>query len=94
MIVTSKELARRELIGLKCRVISATNPFLRGLEGTVVDETKNMIVLDDGRKEKRIPKKDAKFQFEVLEKKIEVDGKMISGRPEDRIRRRFDGYRH
>lgn len=88
-----EELARRELIGLKCRVVSATNPFLKGLEGTVVDETKNMIVLDNGYKEKKIPKRDAKFQFEVLEKKVEIEGKLLASRPEDRIRRRFDGHR-
>jgi ribonuclease P protein subunit POP4 len=77
------------LIGLKAEVSSSTNRSSIGLKGIVVDETRNMIVLDDGKKERKIPKSEACFCFELHDSLIEIDGKLLIGRPEDRIRKRF-----
>lgn len=79
----TRKIARHELIGLKCRVIHATNPGLIGLEGIVVDETKHMLVLSSGIKEKKIPKSEVVLKFG----RIEIEGKELVGRPEDRVKK-------
>lgn len=79
----TRKIARHELIGLKCRVIHATNPGLIGLEGIVVDETKHMLVLSSGIKEKKIPKSEVVLKFG----EIEIEGKELVGRPEDRVKK-------
>lgn len=73
-------LRKSELIGLKCRITHAANPSLIGREGIVVDETKHVLVLSDGMKERKIPKKEVVLRFG----EIEIDGKELVGRPEDR----------
>ena len=80
--ITPKTLVRHELIGLKCRVVRASNPEITGIEGTVIDETRNMLVIENGKR-RMIPKKGTIFQFE-LEETVRVDGRLLSGRPEDR----------
>ncbi len=62
---------------------------MAGLKGTVVDETRNIIVLDDGKKERKIPKSEAKFLFRLPTALVEVQGKLLVGRPEDRVKKRF-----
>jgi ribonuclease P protein subunit POP4 len=84
--ITPKTLTRHELIGLKCKVVRATNPEIIGMEGTVIDESKNMITIENDKR-RMIPKKDATFQFE-LEEPVMVDGKLLMGRPEDRVNMR------
>ncbi len=84
--LTPKTLKRHELIGLKCRVIRASNPVIIGLEGTVIDESKNMITIENDKRRK-ISKKNTTFQFE-LESSVIVDGSDIIGRPEDRVNSR------
>jgi ribonuclease P protein subunit POP4 len=89
-MITADNLARHELIGLKCKVIDAKNSSLIGIEGTVVDETRNMIIIKQ-EKEWKVPKKGALFQF-MIGKKIEISGKSLFGKPEDRVK--MYGYRH
>lgn len=81
--ITPKTLIKHELIGLKCKVVRSSNPEIIGIEGTVVDETKNMITIESDKR-RQVPKHDATFQFE-LEQGVAVDGKLLIGRPEDRV---------
>ena len=57
----------------------------------VIDETKNTIKIEDENKaEKIIPKKGSIFVFELPNgEKIEINGTILSIRPEDRIKKRF-----
>jgi ribonuclease P protein subunit POP4 len=89
--ITPKNLARHELIGLVCRVVHANNPSLEGIEGIVVDETRNMLVIED-EKEKKVPKKGTVFQF-MLEEPVTIEGKALVGRPEDRVKMHGHRYR-
>ncbi len=84
-MITAKNLPRHELIGLDVEVVESKNKKQVGIKGRVVDETKNTLVIFDGR-EKRIEKKSAKFAFKVSGKKIIVDGSLLVARPEDRIK--------
>ncbi len=48
------------LIGKKIEVVGSRNKTLVGLKGLVIDETRNMIVLDN---QKKIAKKDADIKI-------------------------------
>jgi ribonuclease P protein subunit POP4 len=81
--ITPKTLIKHELIGLKCKVVRSSNPEMIGIEGTVIDETKNMITIENDKR-RQVQKHDATFQFE-LENSVTIDGKLLVGRPEDRV---------
>lgn len=87
--ITPYNIVRHELIGLEVKVSASSNSYLKGISGIVVDETKNMLILEgvDGRL-RRIPKSCCKFRFKLPTGIIvEVDGRLIVGRPEDRVMR-------
>ncbi|MBS7624219.1 ribonuclease P protein subunit [Candidatus Bathyarchaeota archaeon] len=78
-----------EFIGLDVKVVKSTNPSCVNLRGRVIDETKNTfrIICKDGE-EKVLIKENCVFHFTLLDKTIiEVDGKVLIGRPEDRVKK-------
>ena len=89
-MITSKNLVHHEFIGLNVHAVSKNNKSL-DLKGTVIDETKNTIKIEGiDNSEKVIPKNGTMFIFEIPDgEKVEVDGNILSIRPEDRIKKRF-----
>jgi ribonuclease P protein subunit POP4 len=83
-----KNLAKHELISRVAEVVRATDPKKLGIKGKVVDETRNILVISMGGQEKRVPKAECTFRFELDRSVVEVDGKLLVGRPEDRIKKR------
>jgi ribonuclease P protein subunit POP4 len=79
-------LRKHELIGLQVQVLRATDPGQVRMSGRVVDETRNLLVIEAGGIEKRIPKQGARFRFEI-QGGIEVEGDEIRFRPEDRVKK-------
>ncbi len=79
-------LRKHELIGLQVEVLHSTDPGQVHLSGRVVDETRNLLVIEAGGHEKRIPKQGARFRF-AIQGGIEVEGDEIRFRPEDRIKK-------
>ncbi len=79
-------LRKHELIGLQVRVVRATDPGQRDLSGRVVDETRNMLVVEVGGVDKRIPKQGSRFRFDIQGGR-EVEGDEIRFRPEDRVKK-------
>jgi ribonuclease P protein subunit POP4 len=86
MTVTSKNLIKHELIGLKVKIEGSKHLMLRGLKGLIINETLNTITIDNGIKKMIIPKSTVQLSFALGEKKVTVDGKALVGRPEDRIK--------
>ncbi|MEM4555012.1 MAG: ribonuclease P protein component 1 [Candidatus Anstonellaceae archaeon] len=85
MPITAQNIALHELIGLKAKVVSAISEPLCGLEGVVVDETKNMLVLKKEGKEKMVPKKGCVFKFSLPGgESALLEGERIAFRPYDR----------
>lgn len=77
---------QHELIGLQAEVIDSTNQSMVGIKGRVVDETMKMLTIDVRGKEKKIPKDACVLRFSMPDgSKVEVDGKTLVARPEDRI---------
>ena len=103
-MISSKNIFYHELIGLELKVVDSSNPSLIGLCGTVIDETKKTLLIEVLEKdlssnqndfnfiykEKLIQKDVSVFQFKVPDGTIvEIDGKILLNRPEDRIKKRY-----
>jgi len=91
MSITPHNLVRHELIGLAVRIAESTDKTQKGLRGRVVDETYNTLKIETkGRKEKAVVKQNNVFIFTLPNKvKVQVDGKLLVSRPEDRIKKKF-----
>ncbi len=90
MAITPKNLVRHELIGLRVRVKKSTNKSLEGIKGVVVDESYNMLHIHDGKRIKKVPKDVCVFVFTLPDgTKVEVNGKLLVGRPEDRPKKKL-----
>ena len=86
-MISEKNLIRHELIGLFVEIESSFNKFHIGLKGLVVDETKNLLIIETENGIKKIQKKGTTFIFKIPSgKKLKVDGSIIAKRPEERIK--------
>ena len=82
-----ENILQHELIGLHMKVVDARNRDLIGIEGNVVDETRNCLVVETSKGERKILKTGASFKINIGEKSIIIEGKYLVGRPEDRIKK-------
>jgi len=84
------DFLRGEFIGKEVRVVESSNKDLVGIEGKIVDETRNMFAIETKEGVKKVQKKIAKFLF--LKEGIIVDGSIINYRPEDRLSCKFKDW--
>ncbi|MEW5937904.1 MAG: ribonuclease P protein component 1 [Candidatus Thermoplasmatota archaeon] len=82
-----ENLVRHELIGLRARVAGTTHPGYMGIAGRVVDETMKTLVIDTGSGRKRVPKSCCTFVFELDGRDVEIQGRRIVHRPEERTKK-------
>jgi len=83
-------ILQQGFIGLSAKVVKSSNPNYVGIEGNVVNETRNNLVITHESKNKTIVKKIAIFHFTLSDGTVvEINGKAIVGRPEDRIKKRL-----
>ena len=68
-------------------IVKAKNASLVGMKGKIVDETKNTITIKQKQKMKKVLKSQAIFNLKVGKKTFQVDGKLLVGRPEDRLKK-------
>ena len=73
---------RSLIIGKEIEVVYSTNPCDLKTKGKVVDETRNMMQIENGELKWLIKK-----NVVVLVDGRRIDGKELVGRPEDRIKR-------
>jgi len=88
-VITPRNVARHELVGLTCTVVSSSDPGRVGAKGVVVDETAHTVVLrsEDGLEDETVvPKSEVTFEFELPDATVHVDGEAIDARPADRAR--------
>ncbi|MBL7160378.1 MAG: ribonuclease P protein component 1 [Candidatus Aenigmarchaeota archaeon] len=89
-MISPKNLVRHELIGLKASVEKSTSASTVGLEGKVVDETRQTLTIEVKGKEKNLVKEQCAFLFTIPSgEKVLVDGKVLVARPEDRIKKKL-----
>ena len=81
-----RKLRYLNLLGLRVRVKYSSNLNLEGIEGIVMDETKNMLILKrDNGKMCKIPKNVCVFEVFDKNKRFLVDGSLLVGRIERRL---------
>lgn len=88
MPITTSNIIRHELIGLNTRISSGSNRSQEMIEGKIVDETRNTITLSQRGVDKIIAKGDSLFIFNLGGTFVEVEGKTLIGRPEDRVKKK------
>ncbi len=86
--MTAKNIIWHELIGLKAKIIRASHPGLVGIEGYVLDETRNTLTIL-GERLWVVPKDVVCLEFEVDGESIRINGKELIGRPEMRLKKRW-----
>ena len=83
-------IIRREFIGTEGKIAKSSQSNYVGLSGRIINETKNTFTLFHEGKEKNIIKDSAVFLFKFSDGTIaEIDGRLLVGRPEDRIKKRL-----
>lgn len=82
---TPDNLVRHELIGLPVTVVQDTDTGREQVSGTVVDETRNTLVIDTADGETTVPKETATFRFSLDDDAVSITGSLLVGRPEERI---------
>lgn len=90
-MITPHNLVRHELIGLQVRIADSANRQQIGLQGRVVDETRNTLTVEIAGHDKRFVKDQCDFSFTLPGSKtrVRVHGQVIVGRPEDRIKKKM-----
>jgi ribonuclease P protein subunit POP4 len=82
-------IVQHEFIGLEAMVAKSSNPHVVGIKGKVIDETRNTFIMLHKDQRKVVVKDTAVFNFVLPDETIvQIDGKVIRGRPEDRIKKR------
>jgi ribonuclease P protein subunit POP4 len=86
-LITPRNLLKHELIGLQVKVSASSDPRLVGMKGAVVDETKKMLFIHDGKRSRMFSKEISTFQFRLPDgKMVLVEGKHIVSKPENRLK--------
>ena len=89
MMKITPSIVQHEFIGLEAKVVRSSNPQVVGISGRVVDETRNTFTILHNGKRRVVIKDTAVFDFVMLDGAVvEIDGKVIIGRPEVRIKKR------
>ena len=89
-MTVTPSIVKHEFIGLETKVVKSSNPDVVGITGKVFDETRNTFTISRNDGERKVVIKDtAVFEFVLPDRTVvEMDGKVMMGRPEDRLKKR------
>jgi len=85
MVLNFSNFLQHEFIGLKCTHNKKYNDYKLG---TIIDETKNTLVINYNGKNKRIIKNNSVLIFKITDNIVKVEGKNLNNRPEDRLKKK------
>ena len=84
------DLLRQEFVGLDAKVVKSSNPSQTNISGKIIKETRNTLVILHKNTEKTVIKDVVVFHFIMPNGAVvEIDGKAIVGRPENRLKKRI-----
>ncbi|MEM0139347.1 MAG: ribonuclease P protein subunit [Ferroplasma sp.] len=83
----------RELIGSKIMINKSFNKNNNNIKGRLIDETRNMMIIDNGKRKCMIPKNGTLFTVEFDGKEYSIDGSIILMKPEDRTKEKRRIYK-
>lgn len=82
------DIVRCEFIGAQAKVARSEHRDYAGISGKIIDETRNTFTILSNGIGKAIVKKLAIFHFTFPDRTvIEINGKLLVGRPEDRLKK-------
>ena len=82
------DIVRSEFVGTQAEVSESPHEGYLGLSGRIVDETRNTFTIIQADRAKRIIKENAVFRFTYSDGTIvQIVGKILTGRPEDRLKK-------
>jgi ribonuclease P protein subunit POP4 len=82
------DIIRQEFVGTEIKICKRPQSGHAGISGKIIDETRNTFVILHKGKKKTIVKDLAIFQFRFSDGTlVEIDGKLVVGRPEDRLKK-------
>ena len=88
-MTVTPSIVQHEFIGLETKVVKSSNPDVVGITGKVVDETRNTFTILTMVTKKVVIKDTSVFDFVLPDGTVvEMDGKVMMGRPEDRLKKR------
>jgi ribonuclease P protein subunit POP4 len=91
MKITPQNIVNHELVGLKTHIVESRDPNHVCLTGTIFGETKEMMKIDTGKGTKAVPKHVCVFEITLPDNTVvRVDGGLLGGRPEDRMKKRLN----
>ena len=82
-----KDILRMELIGNEVEIVKAKNPGLKGVKGKIINDTKNMITIKTDQGLKKVIKDQVVFRMNFNNKILEIEGRKLVNRPEDRLKK-------
>lgn len=68
-------------------MVDAENKSLIGVRGLIVDETKNMLSIEKDGVIKKVIKSQVTLNIVFEGQTLQIDGKILVGRPEDRLKK-------
>lgn len=84
-MISLENIASHELIGQYTEIVRSSNQLMVGLNGVIMDETRNMFTVKVNNNTKKIPKAINSWKFVINGQEKIIDGKKITKRPFDRI---------
>lgn len=82
------DIIRSEFMGTEAKVAKSTHPNYVGISGKIIDETRNTLTILQEGKRRIVVKDSAIFHFKFSDgTTIEINGKLLAGRPEDRLKK-------
>ena len=83
-------ILKQEFIGTQSTISLSNHADLIGLTGKIINETKNTFTILYKNKSKKIIKNSVTFKFKFQDGVIaEIDGNLLVGRPEDRLKKKI-----
>lgn len=84
------DIIRYEFIGTEAKIAKSKNRDCRGIRGKIIDETRNTFTIFQEKETRKIIKDSSVFHFKFFDGTVvEIDGKLLIGRPEDRLKKRI-----
>jgi ribonuclease P protein subunit POP4 len=88
MKITQQNVLAHELIGLRAEIVDSIDPSLKNLQGKIVYETKNLLLINANKHIKKIPKNIVRLSLKLPDGyNCVINGSDLLGRPEDRVQR-------
>jgi ribonuclease P protein subunit POP4 len=87
-VKVTPDIIRHEFIGTEGKIAKSPHSGYVGIHGEVLDETKNTFTIMHEGKAKSVIKNSAVFNFKFSDgTTVEINGKLLVGRPEDRLKK-------